>query len=891
MSERSRVSLDGIWAFQFDPQDRREPEEIASSSEWREAVVPMPWQAQFEDLRDASGTGWYRRTFTMAELGHGVAVLHFGAVNYQTTVWLNGQKVGEHEGGYLPFEFDITSFLQQGENEVFVRVVDPGDDSNRWPDFPFSEVPHGKQSWYMPVGGIWQSVWLELRPVLHLRSLRLTPDPKTGAIEVLAVTNSQPGSLPEGVTVQVRVLNAQGVEMARGALFANKPENVQLDLAGIHLWSPESPVLYTVKAVLSANGKELDEIVDTCGFRTVEIRDKRIYLNGQPVYLRSALDQAYYPETVYTVPSVEYLEDQARKAKALGLNCLRTHIKVEDPRYYEVADRLGLLIWTEIPNWVYLSSEASRRAKETFAGMVERDWNHPSIFCWSLVNENWGTDLKNNPDHRAWLAQFFREAKAIDPTRLVVDNSVCHDNLHVLSDLDDVHDYRAIPDHAAQWDEVVANFANRLDWSWSKDYLANRGEELPLILSEFGNWGLPDPRKIQEKGKDPWWFETGYNHGDGIVYPHGMLQRYEEYHLKETFGSFDSFILESQDHMARSLAYEISSMRLQPNIGGYVITEFTDVHWECNGLMTMQRDIKYGLDRYFIPLNQDRVVVLRPQRWSGKPGEKLPVEIRCMGIRGPRQNGIVRWQAGSASGEVAAPGGVLDVPLPAEAKSALVTLKAQWLDEDGQQVAENLVELACVVPGFVAHPVCVVGDEPLANELRRLGYAVQSQPGEGVLIIARAFTESLREQLQAGAHVLILAGPDSISAPGAARLPFAAIVPREGTPWQGDWATSFSWLKKSGPFASLPGGSILEMEYAEIMPDAVLAGLPSWSLAGHSWAGLALGWILKVVSLLATAPYGKGWLTATTFKITPDLLRRNVVAQALLAGMVELASK
>jgi hypothetical protein len=627
-----------------------------------------------------------------------------------------------------------------------------------------------------------------------------------------------------------------------------------------------------------------------CGFRTVEVRERRIYLNGKPIYLRSALDQAYYPETVYTPPSVEFLEDQARKAKELGLNCLRTHIKVEDPRYYEVADRLGLLIWTEIPNWVYLSPEASRRAKETFAGMVARDWNHPSIFCWSLVNENWGTDLIHNPEHRAWLAQFFDEAKAIDPHRLVVDNSACIPNLHVKSDLDDMHVYFAIPDHADEWDEFIARFANRLDWSWSADYLANRHEHLPLILSEFGNWGLPDPRRLNEKGGEPWWFETGYAFGDGIVYPHGMIQRYEEYRLKPVFGAFERFVENSQDHMARSLAYEISTMRLAPRVGGYVITEFTDVHWECNGLMTMQREVKHGLDRFFIPINQDNVVVLRPQRWSGRPGETLPVQIACMGVDGPADSGVVRWAAGGASGELSAPGGVVEIPLPSGNQSALVALSAQWRDGSGKVLAENVVELACVAKQNVMARVYLKGLAELAEPLRRLGVEIVDEIQPGALIVAAAFTGALRDAVQGGAKLLVLAGPRSMEVEDAAHLPFAGVVPREGTPWQGDWATSFSWLRKEGPFASLPGDPLLEMEYADVMPDAVLAGTPAWASEGHVWAGLGLGWIHKVVSLLTRAPYGRGVITATTFRFSPEALEKSAAAQNLLAGIIALAA-
>ncbi|MCB0012737.1 MAG: hypothetical protein KDE34_12580, partial [Anaerolineales bacterium] len=172
-----RIYLDGAWAFQF---AGRELVDEPIDQPWQTAMVPGPWQAQFATLRHESGTAFYRRSCTVAaenlESGEeSAAILHFGAVDYQATVWLNGAWVGEHEGGYLPFEFDVTSYLRVGENELLVKVVDPSDDRERYPDTPFSELPHGKQSWYGPIGGIWQSVWLEYRPGLHIRHLELLP--------------------------------------------------------------------------------------------------------------------------------------------------------------------------------------------------------------------------------------------------------------------------------------------------------------------------------------------------------------------------------------------------------------------------------------------------------------------------------------------------------------------------------------------------------------------------------------------------------------------------------------------------------------------------------------------------------------------------------------------
>jgi hypothetical protein len=905
MTTRTRISLDGTWNFQLDPDDGTD---ITAIQDWRTARVPLPWQAQFDDLRLIDGVAWYRRNFTYSPGNHtGVTILHFGAVDYFAQVWLNGRKVGENEGGYLPFEFDVTADLLAGDNELVVRVVDPSDDRQRFPDMPFSEIPHGKQSWYGPIGGIWQSVWLEQRPATFIRSVRLFPQPAAGVIVVAASLSS---TLPADATLHATVYDPNGLIVAKAGLDASGQGQALVEGAPA-LWSPDTPNLYRVETALSVAGQVQDVFSDTCGFRTIEARDGRIYLNGQPIYLRGVLDQAYYPETIYTIPSVEYLEDQARKAKALGLNCLRTHIKIEDPRYYEVADRLGLLIWTEIPNWVLLTPATDRRAKATFEAIVERDGNHPSIIAWTLVNENWGTDLTRNPEHRTWLIDFYHAAKQIDPTRIIVDNSACKTNAHVAGDLEDYHPYKAIPDHFDQWDEWVDEFAGRgSKWIWYADCQDQRRPDLPLIVSEFGNWGLPDPDRLKENGAEPWWFQTGHEWGDGIVHPHAMRQRFDYFGLKKVFGSFEQFVANSQEHMARSLHYEISSMRQRPEIGGYIITEFTDVHWECNGLLTMQREVKHGLDPIFTSINQDNVVVMRPQQWSGRPGEHIRVELQAFGIDGPVREGTIEWCAGSEQGRIPAPGGIVDVKLSAP---GMVTVEARWCGSDGALIAANAVEVACVAPTLSPVGLRVLDDRSLALAIGDLGYRVGNGSNgksgtRNPIWVTQRYTRRVQEAVQKGARVLLLADEDfavsmtaSMSTTASAyispaasaanrniRLPAGAIAARKNTHWEGDWATSFSWLNKKGPFAALPGKPLLEMEYGDIMPDAVFAGLPAWAMVSHSWAGLALGWIHKPASLLATMPYGSGQLAVTTFKLNSQTLTNNVVAQALLDGILQL---
>ena len=285
-------------------------------------------------------------------------------------------------------------------------------------------------------------------------------------------------------------------------------------------------------------------------------------------------------------------------------------------RYYAAADKVGLLIWTELPNHITLTNDAKRRAKETLAGMLERDWNHPSIGIWTIINESWGVDL-TDPAQRAWLAETYQWLKELDPTRLVVGNSACWGNFHVATDIADFHIYYAMPDHHHRWQEWVANYARRPAWLFAHEYqdyaawrafgrdpwhniehpfaseVHQRGDE-PLLVSEFGNWGLPDVTRFYDhnNGLAPWWFDTGLEWGDGVVYPRGLEQRFKDYHIDRVFSSLSALSEASQLLQFDALKFEIEQIRRYDSIQGYVITEFTDVHWECNGLLDMYRNPK-----------------------------------------------------------------------------------------------------------------------------------------------------------------------------------------------------------------------------------------------------------------------------------------------------------
>src|SRR5918997_394600 len=340
----SRISLDGAWDFLHVADDR-----LSGPAEVRSITVPRPWQAEFSDLRMRAGIGIYRRTIEVPEGWVRDSVwLRFGAVFHNSKIWINGELVGSNEGGFLPFSFDVTKFLKAGQNEIKVRVDSPTDNPAEFPDSPFAEIPFGKQSWYGPLSGIWQSVFLERRIPDHLTSVRLVPNRETGRVTAKAFFAR---ALSEPAEVRIEILDPQDVR-AREIIVA-APRGItslpfEFTIEDVRSWPPATPELYRARLALERGGEVKDDIEETFGFRTIETRDGKLYLNGEPLYLRAALDQDYYPETICTVPSLEFLEDQFRKAKELGLNCLRCHIKAADPRYYEVADRMGMLIWTEL---------------------------------------------------------------------------------------------------------------------------------------------------------------------------------------------------------------------------------------------------------------------------------------------------------------------------------------------------------------------------------------------------------------------------------------------------------------------------------------------------------------------------------------------------------------
>ncbi|MFQ6133380.1 MAG: glycoside hydrolase family 2 protein [Armatimonadota bacterium] len=864
---RDWVDLGGRWQFCTDPEDALTLERLDVVGWWRNIQVPSVWEAQFPDLVGYDGAAWYRRKVKLREEWRaGRVFLRFQAVDYFAEVWVNGQKVGEHEGGYTPFEFDVSASVHPaGENEIVVRVVDPTNDRNRFPDFPVSEIPHGKQTHYCNTGGIWQKVWMERRQPAYITRLHITPELDSGE----AVVRLDLAGEAENTTAVVHVVDAEGEVAAQDrASVAEGAQSIELrpHMRRFTPWHPDQPYLYQAHVWLLREGKAVDFLGDSFGMRKIEARDNLIYLNDEPIFLAGALDQAFYPDTIYAEPSDEELEKQFLMAKHLGLNFFRTHIKIPDPRYLEVADRVGMLLWVDLPNWGNLTNEAKARVRQTLVDWVNRDYNHPSLFVWDLMNEEWGADF-GDPDHRKWLRSMWDLVKGMDPSRLVVDNSPAGGG-HVISDIEDQHVYMSMPERRQDFARWCEEFAGHPDYTFKWPDSERRGFE-PLVVSEYGNWGLPDVGKLRQHygGEDPYWFDQG-NYGGPIL---AGERRFYEWGLDKVWGSFAEMARDSQWHQFDSLKMQIEEMRRHPQIVGYVITQLTDLNSESNGLMTMTRGGKSYHDTLGRVQTQD-LVFADCERQAYFPGEEIRLPVRVSHFSSRRVDmWRIKWRLAGheASGEIApvtvapisAPVvGEVRLRAPEVKKTERAVLWLSLLDEEGDVQSANFVRLT-FVPARARESSVRVEAQPGSEAMAALAAKVPQPAGERAVLLADHLDRDLVEELDSGARVLLLA-PDGLH--GAAFSPLAT-KDRGSAGVAGNWLGATTWLRHQ-PFPNMPKRVHLGMEFDACLPRHVLAGFGPED-RDDVLSGVFAGWLHGISPFMVQARCGKGRLLVTTFDV------------------------
>jgi len=538
-----------------------------------------------------------------------LVLLRFHGIDYYSKIFVNSEKVFEHEGGYDLFEVDITDHLNFDGKDVLGIEVE---------DYEISRHPEriaGKQDWYGNATGIWQNVELWIVDRVHIKNVGVYPQQDLQSID-LSVSFSDGKSYP----VNVSIINQNGVPVINKRL---ELEETHLKIPEPKLWSPESPYLYELR--VSFEEKDNRDIFRTrFGMRHIKSKNGKIFLNGEPLYIFGALDQNFYPDTHYSFRNRKEILAELTKAKDMGLNLLRYHVKIPDDVYLDIADELGILVWIDLPYARELNENSKDYLESLLENVLQRHANHPSFVMLSLINESWGTDLSEHMGKKIkeWIKSFYHKAKKIDSTRLYVDNSACTGNYHVISDIDDFHFYSSYPYHNRQWDEYVRDFAN----GKFKTFVKDPEEKLPKILSEFGVWGLANP--------DTWcgfWSKNPITIG-GMVFmetqPGKAIQKISKFH------NVNDFIDQAQLNQLMGLKYQIEKIRMAPEISGYVITEFSDIAWEANGLLDFNRMPKNFYP--YLKILNSKVLGIIPNHKFLIEGEKYDSELYVSNVNPER---------------------------------------------------------------------------------------------------------------------------------------------------------------------------------------------------------------------------------------------------------------
>lgn len=561
--------LCGEWGFAFDEKDRGLAERWYGAGDERDddtggvfdrtITVPYPPESELSGVhaQEPHSVVWYRRRFDAPRLppGHRL-ILHFAAVDHIASVWLNGIFLGQHSGGQTPFSFDVTDALRDGEQSIVVRAEDRPDDAAQ---------PRGKQDWrsaphdiwYHRTTGIWQPVWAEVVPALHLTDLHWTPDVVGASVTCEGTLSRRPDD-----AVSIRVALHLGDEVLADQTVRVDSDRFRFDVAipalrhgqdrARLLWSPENPVLVDATVEMRPPGESADEISSYTGLRDVGTADGRFLLNHVPYFPRMVLEQGYWPRSHLAAPDAHALRREVELVKELGFNGVRVHQKAEDPRFLYWCDRLGLLVWGETANAYEFGPTAVERLVREWLEIVHRDRSHPCLVTWVPLNESWGVpDIASAPAQAEFARSLYHLTRSVDPTRPVISNDGWETPV---ADIHGVHDYA--PSGASLRERYVDAGAVRRTLSAGRPggrrlVLGDAQEAVtrPVMLTEFG--GLT------------------YALADG-----------------EWFGY--STVRDGSD-LVRRLDDLVGAVLASSALAGFCYTQLTDTLQETNGLLTADR--------------------------------------------------------------------------------------------------------------------------------------------------------------------------------------------------------------------------------------------------------------------------------------------------------------
>lgn len=566
------TSLNGRWQFAIDANaEITNPSRVQFD---REIIVPYAPETEASGIND---TGYYKAVFYKRQvqapkLNPGERLLlHFGAVDYKTTVTVNGATAGQHEGGYTPFSIDITDFLDTADGalqEIIVRAEDDPHDLCK---------PRGKQDWelnahsiwYPRTTGIWQTVWMEAVPAAHVRNIHWTSNVERWEIGLAVMLD---GPLSDNMRVSVKLtwagkvlandvygLSADEAKAGELRRRINLPDGGIEDIRNRMLWAPHNPAL--IEAEIKLLGDDLvalDTVASYTAIRQVQIQRDRLVINDKPVKLRMVLNQGYWEHSGMTAPDDEALKRDVELIKEMGFNGVRMHQKIEDPRFLYWADKLGLLVWEEMPSAYTFSQKTVQRVTSQWMEAFDRDISHPCIIAWVPINESWGVpSLASVEAQRQFQRSLYSLTRALDPSRPVIGNDGWE---MVETDIIAVHDYHHDPEVLRdRYANTAASVQHLIEKERPGDRLLTldgmQVEGRPIMLTEFGGIKLsPD--------EGSW----GYS---SVRLPEELAAAYER--LMNVVGRL-------------------------PLLAGFCYTQFTDTYQEANGLLNMDRTPKFSME-------------------------------------------------------------------------------------------------------------------------------------------------------------------------------------------------------------------------------------------------------------------------------------------------------
>lgn len=865
-----RLDLDGTWELIPGDHGLAELDGIAGVP----VEVPGLWEAQGHLGLD--GVAWYRRSVDVADPA-GWWTLHVGAVMDDAEVYLNGQLAGSHRSAFTPLDLDCHG-LVAGVNEIAIRVTDHPAGSAA-----HLRSAHGKQGWanevfpsppslYLTYGGIWQSIWLERRGPARIADVWVNSDPENLIIEVTATA---PGTGFDGELMVAAEL--PGREVAQPAPTAG-PATFRLGKVDAPLWSPASPVLHEARVLVYAGGRLSDTRVVRFGLRTVGLGPSGFELNGEPFKMRSALVQGFSARTLYGGQSRSEAETEVRAAQRTGLNTLRLHIKAFDPVYLDVCDELGMLVHSDIPVAEPIALDElgpdgplTEQCVTAADAQVRRDRSHPSIVLWSAMNElglgNGST--RTEPGYEGFARRLYGAIREADPTRPVIENDwIGPDPAHVFdSPLLTAHWYGRL---SARYLAELRRKATR----WGE---AGR----PLMVSEFGDWGLPDlgPHEGQ-----PFW-----------EYGPALSKLIESVPWP---GSVAEFVAGTQRYQGLADRFQIELFRQIPGIAGWCVTELTDVPMEFNGLLDLLRRPKEPATEEIRRASQVICPMLVRPHWAAQADGTIEATLVIVND-GPavRQADLVvrlgdaRWRGRA---DLPAHGVTTTIPvsLPCTAPPGTAALEVE-VRRRRRELGTNSYPVRVVArpaPGQVR--IAALGDSParetLAGSGAVIGSATDAEPGRELLVIGEqsltdATADLATSWLARDGNVLLLAqnqtGP--LPLPGSLRL--ASL----DTAWG---STPFVFTSSQPELASLPPGSVLASELLSAAPEYVYTSAGNGPFAPDTAVG-----VLKPppnelkATVIGRARAGPGLITVCQLPLASAAEAGDPLAAALLGDLLRWA--